>query len=441
MKAWRHQEAILPRLMEGHYLLLWDAGVGKTLPLLTAAKAKGGRALYLGPPAIRTQVAREAQAFGLYAQTEIQVVQSGKDKIAPQAKLVICSYDHLIDAKVWKQLFNLDWHALILDEGHLLKNTESKRSRAVYGARVNSPGALYRKAERVWVATGTPLVNDPSDLWPHLSRLFPTLLKMHDIENKAGFIDRFCHVRRTPYGDVIVGGKNLSDLRAMLGPHVSRVKKTDVLDLPAMHLTQLWVPATDLDLDGIPEEALAELEAIINKDDVAKLERLVAPLATLRRRIGLAKAKHCADMAQTELVSGVEKTIIFYQHVEVGKMIVDELSRRAGLEEAVLQYQGGMSVRRRDAVVAAFTTDPKVRVLVAQIQAAGTGLNLQAAERVLIVEPAWTPALNEQAISRAYRAGQKRRVWASFVCLENSIDERITTALLRKQRIIEGAVG
>lgn len=441
MKAWRHQEQALPRLLEGNYLLLWDAGVGKTLPLLTAAKERGGRALYLGPPAIRTQVAREAQVFGLYAHTDIQVVLSGKDRIAPQAKLVICSYDHLIDQKIWKQLFNLDWRSMILDEGHLLKNTEAKRTRAVYGARINSPGALYRKAERVWVATGTPLVNDPSDLWPHLSRLMPTLLKLHDIENKAGFIEKFCHVRQTPYGPVITGGKNLPELRSMLADHVSRVRKTDVLDLPPLNLTQLWVPATDLDLDGIPDEALAELEAIIKKDDVAKLERLVAPLATLRRRIGLAKAKHCAEMALTELASGVEKTIIFYQHTEVGKMIADEIGKRAGLEEAVLVYQGGMANRRRDEIVKQFTTDPSVRVLVAQIQAAGTGLNLQAADRVMVVEPAWTPALNEQAISRAYRAGQKRRVWASFVCLENSIDERVTYALLRKQRIIEGAIG
>jgi SNF2 family DNA or RNA helicase len=73
--------------------------------------------------------------------------------------------------------------------------------------------------------------------------------------------------------------------------------------------------------------------------------------------------------------------------------------------------------------------------------AAGTGLNLQAAERIIIVEPAWTPASNEQAIARAYRAGQKKKVWASFVCLENSIDERITSALIRKQRIIDGAIG
>ena len=57
------------------------------------------------------------------------------------------------------------------------------------------------------------------------------------------------------------------------------------------------------------------------------------------------------------------------------------------------------------------------------------------------MEPAWTPALNEQAIARAYRAGQSKKVWASYVCLTDSIDEKITYTLLRKQRIIEGALG
>jgi SNF2 family DNA or RNA helicase len=147
-------------------------------------------------------------------------------------------------------------------------------------------------------------------------------------------------------------------------------------------------------------------------------------------------------LVQTELHGGVNKVIVFYQHKDVGALIVERLSAtqllRAG---GVAQYSGGMTQERRDQVIKQFTGDSKCRVLVAQIQAAGTGLNLQCAERVLIVEPAWTPALNEQAIARAYRAGQSKRVWASYLCLSDSIDERITYTLLRKQRIIEGTLG
>jgi SWI/SNF-related matrix-associated actin-dependent regulator 1 of chromatin subfamily A len=441
-KAWEHQTEILPKLLDNNFLLFWDAGTGKTLPLLTTCKHRGGRALYLGPPAIRTQVAREAQEFSLFAQKDIQVVTSGKDKIASQSKLVICSYDHLIDPKIWKQLFKLEWETLVLDEGHSLKNSAAKRTRAVYGARVDSPGALFRRANRVLVATGTPLVNDPSDLWPHVSRLLPHLLEQSDIRRKQEWIEKFCHIRKTPYGDKVVGGKNLDELKGLLKPHVSRLKKSDVLhDLPPLNVSTLWVPPTDLDLDGIPEEALAEVLRVIKNDEVDDLEGLAAPLATLRRRIGLAKIGHTGDMIINELEGGVEKVIVFYQHKDVGAGLVDQISSRTFLKNAVVQYSGGLSQQKRDAVVKAFCSDKNVRVLVAQIQAAGTGLNLQVAERVVIVEPAWTPALNEQAIARAYRAGQKKRVWTSLVCLEGSIDEQITRALVRKLKIIAGAIG
>lgn len=442
MKAWKHQQAALEHLLAGNYLLAWEPGVGKTLPLLQAASQRGGRCLYLGPPAIRSQVAREAVIFNCYAQREIQVVQSGKDRIAPQARLVICSYEHTVNPAVWKQLFALQWESLVLDEGHMLKNTAAKRTRAIYGATAKSPGALYKRAARTWVATGTPLVNDPSDLWPHLSRLMPQVLAEAGIGTKAQFMEKFCHVRQTPYGPVVVGGKNLPELRALLQTVVSRVHKADVLELPPLQITEAWVPAADLDLTDVPPEALLELQEMLKTGDDTKLERFAPALATLRRRIGLAKAGHSAELVQSELQGGVNKIIVFYQHKDVGALIVERLAAtqllRAG---GVAQYSGGLTQGRRDEVIKQFTGDSKCRVLVAQIQAAGTGLNLQCAERVLIVEPAWTPALNEQAIARAYRAGQSKKVWASYVCLTDSIDEKITYTLLRKQRIIEGALG
>jgi len=198
--------------------------------------------------------------------------------------------------------------------------------------------------------------------------------------------------------------------------------------------------ADQIDTDGIPPEALDALHDVLHRGDLAGLEQLAPPLATLRRRIGLAKSAHTADMIATELESGVEKVIIFYHHKDVGAALVEAFSARRAFGTPA-HYYGGMNQAKRDAVVARFNKDKTCRVLVAQIQAAGTGLNLQAAERVVIVEPAWTPALNEQAIARAHRGGQTKRVWASFVCLTGSVDETITTALLRKQRIIEGVIG
>lgn len=437
--AWQHQADVLPHLLQKNFLLIWDPGVGKTLPLLECAKQRGGRCLYLGPPAIRTQVFKEAQEYGCFSAKEIFVVETGKDKIPPQAKLVICSYDHAIMQAVWKQLFKLDWATLALDEGHYLKNSAAKRTRAIYGATRKSPGALYKRAGRVLVATGTPIINDPSDYYTHVSRLLPDVLQEADIANKAAWLDRFCHVKQTPYGPKVVGAKNLDDLRTLLGPYTSRVKLEQVHDIPPLRMTQMWVPPTDIDFDGIPEDALSALEDLLRKGNVDRLEQLQTPLAMLRRRIGLAKAAHVADIVAEELIGGTGKVILFYHHKDVGATLMECLTSRKSVGQ-VAHYYGGMLQAKRDAVVKQFTGGDS-RVLIAQMQAAGTGLNLQVADRVVIVEPAWTPALNQQAIARAYRAGQKKRVWASYVCLTGSVDEKITAALLRKQKIIEGAIG
>lgn len=432
VKAWAHQKEILPTIQRKTHCLIWDAGTGKTLPLLLTAQKRGGRALYLGPPAIRTQVATEATHYGYFYPHELQVVLSGKDKIASQAKLVICSYDHLHDTKIWRQLFSLQWNTMILDEAHLLKNTAAKRTRAVYGARLDSPGALIKKADLVLLATGTPLINDPSDFWPHVSRLFPDVLEKTNCSKKDDWLDRFCVTQDSPWGRRVLGGKNLDRLREVLEPHVSRVKKDEVLDLPPLHTTHIWVPPQDISLEGIPEEALQELERLLADEE--DFGALATPLATLRRRIGLAKSAHTAELVCNELESGVQKTIIFYQHKDVASVLLNQI----GTKFETVQYSGGLTQHKRDAVVREF--HGSARVLLAQVQAAGTGLNLQCADRVVILEPSWTPALNEQAISRAYRAGQRKKVWVSFVSLAQSIDEQVQRTLAKKIKIIEGVL-
>ena len=230
--------------------------------------------------------------------------------------------------------------------------------------------------------------------------------------------------------------KNLDQLKALLKPHVSRVKKSG---LPPLSLTAIWVPPQQLDLSDVPEEALIELQKIL-KTDKGSFEQLAVPLASLRRRIGLAKAAHCIELVMSESLGGIGKTIVFYQH----KAVAEEMIRLLGqsrFRAKFVHYAGGMTQKKRDEVVHSFQKDPDCRLMLAQIQAAGVGLNLQAADRVIILEPAWTPAVNEQAIARAWRKGQQKNVWASFVMLESSVDEHISSVILRKTKIIERVMG
>jgi SNF2 family DNA or RNA helicase len=142
----------------------------------------------------------------------------------------------------------------------------------------------------------------------------------------------------------------------------------------------------------------------------------------------------------SESLGGIGKTIVFYQH----KAVAEEMIRLLGqsrFRAKFVHYSGGLPQKKRDEVVHSFQKDPEIRLMLAQIQAAGVGLNLQAADRVIILEPAWTPAVNEQAISRAWRKGQQKNVWASFVMLESSVDELVSSRLMQKTKIIEKVLG
>ena len=98
---------------------------------------------------------------------------------------------------------------------------------------------------------------------------------------------------------------------------------------------------------------------------------------------------------------------------------------------------GAMTPARRQEVLDAFEAAAPGQVLAAQIVAGGTGLNIQTASVVILCEPQLKPALESQAIARAYRMGQARNVLVYRLLCEDSIDERIMELLAEKQAVFD----
>ena len=98
---------------------------------------------------------------------------------------------------------------------------------------------------------------------------------------------------------------------------------------------------------------------------------------------------------------------------------------------------GSVSPQRRQEIIDQFNAAPAGTVLPAQIQAGGTGLNIQAASVVILCEPQFKPSIENQAISRAYRLGQARNVLVYRLLCEDTIDERICELLEQKQAVFD----
>jgi SNF2 family DNA or RNA helicase len=151
-----------------------------------------------------------------------------------------------------------------------------------------------------------------------------------------------------------------------------------------------------------------------------------AALAHLRRAYGLAKLPYTEDavMARRKRV-----TLVFNTYRITGDRLEKQLIEQ---DVTVGRIHGGTSDAERRAVIAGIQ-DGSVEAAILQIDAAGSALNLQAADRIVQLEPSWTPGTNKQAVARAVRIGQQNPVLISWPVIRNSIDEKVMQVLRRKQ--------
>jgi SWI/SNF-related matrix-associated actin-dependent regulator of chromatin subfamily A-like protein 1 len=421
-------------------MLADEPGLGKSAQAIVAAERLGLDHILIVCPAIgRVSWPIELAKWDL---SQRVIVMVGRDPLtfsSSYGKVFIVSYDLLSrGGHLAVQLDELakagHFDLLILDEGQYLKDTGAKRTKFVYRQ-------LSRHIPNTWVLTGTPTPNHNGELYPHVVALFPQVARKlfpelgTRLPHRTEWEDKFCKVEVTPFGRTIKGNRNTLDLRKALEPHLLRRRAVDV----AGELPPLTIEDLSFDNDAVvamlsPEQVFALSEAGAAFDAAYDAlehdgDNLTLPLhiATERRALGLAKVPLASAWAIDLLESGQDKIILFAHHKDVV----------ASLTAALLDYNpvsitGDTSTVDRSARVTKFQLDPSVRVLVGNIQAAGTSITLTASNRVGIVEPSWTPGDNEQAIRRSYRIGQRRPVVATYLSVATSLDSNITRTLIRK---------
>lgn len=393
-------------------------GLGKTAQLIRAVDVVGAtNVVVICPAIVRENIARE---FSLWSQWghDVTVIASGSDAI-PDKGAVITSYALASTDKVHVQLMSRRCDVLICDEAHAIKNRDAERTKRVL--------ALAALARHTWLATGTPMPN-------HSEELFVFLKMSGDwTGTHKEFVNRFCIVRDTLYGQQICGSKSPELLRSLLAKN--SIRRTTVEGRPALTVDVAALPtATGGDpfasLDDATRDALT---AAVTAGDFAFAD--TPALATVCRFVGLVKARPVAALVRAELDGGRDRIIVFAKHRDVIASISEHIGRCA---ETIT---GSTSAAARQRTIDAFQRpDNTPRVIVAQIHAAGEGINLTRASRVIIAEPSWVPKDNDQALARAWRRGQNSPVHVSFCSLAGSIDEQIARTLARKSRDVASVV-
>ena len=269
---------------------------------------------------------------------------------------------------------------MTVDEAHYAKNPAALRTKAVR--------KWAHATERVVFLTGTPMENRVEEFRTLVGHLRP------DVATAVRELD---------------GSLGGTRFRRTVAPVYLRRNQDDVLsELPQRLETPDWV-----DLSG---PALDAYRQAVAEGNFMKMRRAAFATGTLD---GSEKLRRLADIVDEATEDG-RKVVIF----SFFRSVLDSVVAILG-DKAVGPITGDVPPQQRQALVDEFTDATGPAVLVCQIQAGGVGLNIQAASVVIICEPQWNPAIEEQAIARAHRMGQVRRVDVHRLLAEHSVDQQM----------------
>ena len=277
---------------------------------------------------------------------------------------------------------------LIVDEAHYIKNAEARRTKNVT--------QLGEHAGRMLFMTGTALENKVDEMIALIHMLQPGVAaQLHNI----AFMP------------------SARQFREKVAPVYYRRKREDVLtELPELIESKEWC--------SMSAEETALYEESVQNEHYMTVRRLSWNMDDLHDSCKAMRMKELID----EAAEDGRKVIVFSFFRETISKISDFLGRRC-----MPPIHGSISPQRRQEIIDEFDKAPAGTVLPAQIQAGGTGLNIQSASVVIICEPQLKPSIENQAVSRAYGMGQARNVLVYRLLCEDSIDERIMDMLADKQ--------
>lgn len=422
-------------------LLADEPRVGKTGAAIIAADYIEARKILVITTSSGRPVWRRGFSDWSIWPRSVQVISGNTYKGA--ADIAIVSWGGINNSQIRASLLNHKWDLLIPDEAHAAKNFEAKRTQALYG-RLGNDGKLHRQralvsvSDVVWDLTGTPIPNSLLDIYPAMLALCPERLAAHgdfpDVTALSDFKRRYCIIgmkKLSPWRriEVVVGSRNEAELRQRLGDFMLRRTQQDVGIRPPIYdtLPLMISDRARREIDGGVKTAL--VLAAAEAGDTKKLEMELGPI---RRLTGEIKARATVEAVIDEFDGGLDKIVLMAWHKDAIRILAANLAKFG-----VVVLDGSTSLRDREAAEARFRDDPKCRVFIGQIQAAGEAIDLSAAATLWFVEASFTPKDMAQAALRITNQTQKRQALVRVCVLDGPIDEALQKILMRKWTAIK----
>ncbi|PPD73968.1 hypothetical protein GOBAR_DD29113 [Gossypium barbadense] len=362
----------------------------------------------------------------------------GKLKELKKYDIILTTYSTLATEESWfdSPMKKIEWWRVILDEAHVIKNANAQQSKAVTNL----------KATCRWVVTGTPIQNGSFDLFSLMAFLQfepfsiksywrslvqrslaqgnknglshvsnnPELLKKMVVMLQDGE-DFDCPIRISLPVDVVITRCAHIFCRSCILKTLQRTK-------PCCPLCRQPLSQSDL-FSAPPKSSEADHTEISSRNPTSS--KVSALLSLLR---------------ESRDQKPATKSVVFSQFRTM-LLLLEKPLTDAGFK--ILRLDGSMNAKKRAQVIEEFQVPglDGPTVLLASLKASGAGINLTAASRVYLIEPWWNPAVEEQAMDRVHRIGQKEDVKIVRLIARNSIEERVLELQERKKKLATEAFG
>ncbi len=416
-------------------LIADDMGLGKTLQVITTLlklKEDGefgkAKALVIVPTTLLTNWDKEIKKFAPKLLTHTYHGPARDLNPLGDADVLITTYGVVRSegAKLQKK----KWLVVVIDESQNIKNPGTAQTKAV--KKIKAPVKI--------AMSGTPVENRLSDYWS----VFDFVNKGY-LNNLKKFKDNYAK----PI-EIERDQKKLENFRKITAPFILRRLKSDksiIKDLPDKIEKDQFCKLTK-EQTAIYENVVKTTMSAVEGTDGIQRKGLVLKLITALKQV-CNHPKHFLKKGDSdpalsgkvvllfalmrEILDNNEKTLIFTQYQEMGKLLAEMLADEFGLEVPFLH--GGVSRKKRDEMVEDFQHNRTTRIMILSLKAGGTGLNLTAASNVIHYDLWWNPAVEAQATDRAYRIGQTRNVMVHRFITEGTFEEKINQLLLNKKEL------
>lgn len=378
-------------LQQGRVLLGDEMGLGKTVQAIAAMVALRNEGathfVVVCPASVLTNWCREIRKHSDLCVTKVHgPAREFSLRVWTKAGgVAVTTYE---TTQYFQLPQDFQFSMLVVDEAHYIKNPKARRTQNVRN--------ISTYAERHLFMTGTALENKVEEMVTLIDMLQPQVAQQ---------VRGMTALAAAPV------------FREKVAPVYYRRKREDVLtELPEMVETQDWC-------DLQPAEEAVYDQTVVARN-MAAMRRVSWNVPDVNKS---SKARRMLEIIDEAKEDG-RKVLVF-------TFFLDTLQRiRTMLGDQCLEpIDGSVPPQRRQEIVDEFKEAPAGTVLAAQIQAGGTGLNIQAASVVILCEPQFKPSIENQAISRAYRMGQTRTVLVHRLLCSDTVDERVTEILARKQ--------